>query len=64
MRRAYNNFIERHELAMAYHAGGVLLIKGAAILVTLVLVLSAARFPKLVVLGGATPPHSAYWACC
>ncbi len=45
-------------MAVAYHAAGVngvLLLKGAAILVTLaILVLSAPRFPKLVVLGGAT----------
>jgi hypothetical protein len=45
-------------MAVAYHTagiGGVLMVKGAAILVTLaILVFSAPRFPKLVVLGGAT----------
>ncbi len=45
-------------MAVAYRAGGVsavLLVKGTAILVSLaILVLSARRFPKLVVLGGAT----------
>jgi hypothetical protein len=45
-------------MALAFDAGGVsgvLLMKGAAILATLgILVVSAARFPKLVVLGGAT----------
>lgn len=45
-------------MGVAYRAGGVdavLLVKGAAILITLaVLVLSARRFPKLVVMGGAT----------
>jgi hypothetical protein len=45
-------------MALAYQAGGVggvLLLKGFAILATLaILVFSATRFPKLVVLGGAT----------